>query len=158
MPHYCVGFLFVQIKDDLYTALIDKTKPDWQAGRFNGIGGKVEFDESVSEAMKREGIEEAEIFCTALGFTWNFVGSLNFPNGAFLSVYTEFVRRDDLESSDLSWPIPGSDEVLRLLPFRTPEWFSRRDLIEDVRWLTELAHVVLFGPAGLQFDMKVRAG
>lgn len=39
-------------------ALIQKTKPDWQKGLLNGIGGKVEPGESISMAMTREFLEE----------------------------------------------------------------------------------------------------
>lgn len=39
--------------------LIRKTKPAWQAGRLNGVGGKIEKGESALEAMVREFREEA---------------------------------------------------------------------------------------------------
>lgn len=38
--------------------LVQKTHPDWQAGKFNGIGGKVENGEMVGAAMVREFKEE----------------------------------------------------------------------------------------------------
>ena len=39
--------------------LIKKNKPDWQKGKLNGVGGKVEdFDESSYHAMSREFQEE----------------------------------------------------------------------------------------------------
>lgn len=39
-------------------ALIRKTKPKWQAGLLNGIGGKVERKEETIDAMVREFREE----------------------------------------------------------------------------------------------------
>jgi 8-oxo-dGTP diphosphatase len=50
-----VGFLFVQ---DM-VVLLKKEKPDWQKGRFNGVGGKVEPGETAHDAMVREFEEEA---------------------------------------------------------------------------------------------------
>lgn len=40
-------------------ALIRKIKPHWQAGFLNGIGGKIEGEETPIEAMIREFQEEA---------------------------------------------------------------------------------------------------
>lgn len=56
---YCLGFLF----DDrgFQVALILKQKPAWQAGKYNGIGGKVEDTESPFDAMVREFREEAGV-------------------------------------------------------------------------------------------------
>lgn len=41
--------------------LIRKTHPDWQAGKLNGIGGRIEDGESPMEAMRREFLEEVGI-------------------------------------------------------------------------------------------------
>lgn len=83
---YVLGFVF-----DLYAKkvlLMKKKKPEWQAGFFNGIGGKVESDESdmidedIYAAMTRECEEETSVkthkldwrhFCTMQG--------LNCPDG-----------------------------------------------------------------------------
>jgi len=57
MKNYVVGFLF---SEDLDTVvLIEKRRPDWQAGKLNGPGGHVEDGEHPQEAMKREFKEEA---------------------------------------------------------------------------------------------------
>ncbi len=39
-------------------ALIRRTKPSWQAGKLNGVGGKVEITEMCDAAMVREFKEE----------------------------------------------------------------------------------------------------
>src|SRR5690606_37644269 len=39
--------------------LIRKNRPTWQAGKLNGIGGKIERGETPAEAMRREFREEA---------------------------------------------------------------------------------------------------
>lgn len=52
---YVVGFAL-----DSYgrVALIRKNRPEWQAGKLNGIGGHVEEDELPMDAMVREFEEE----------------------------------------------------------------------------------------------------
>jgi 8-oxo-dGTP diphosphatase len=51
---YVVGFMFQNDK----VALIRKTRPAWQAGKLNGVGGHVEVSERPVEAMCREFEEE----------------------------------------------------------------------------------------------------
>ena len=55
---YVVGFLFSPSM--LEVALIRKNKPEWQRGSLNGIGGKVEDEETPEQAMRREFSEEAD--------------------------------------------------------------------------------------------------
>ena len=57
MKEYCLGF----VSSASLVLLIEKTKPDWQAGKLNGIGGKIEDGETPLEAMKREWAEETGI-------------------------------------------------------------------------------------------------
>lgn len=54
---YVVGYAFRS--DYGAVALIEKRKPAWQAGKLNGIGGKIEPGESPEAAMSREFLEEA---------------------------------------------------------------------------------------------------
>lgn len=54
---YVAGFLFTTDKSQVW--LIEKTKPAWQAGKLNGIGGKVKPSEEPLDAMIREFQEEA---------------------------------------------------------------------------------------------------
>jgi 8-oxo-dGTP diphosphatase len=56
-PHYVVGFLFGH--DKTMVALIKKSRPEWQKGMLNGIGGKIENSENALTAMRREFKEEA---------------------------------------------------------------------------------------------------
>lgn len=54
--NYVLGFCFNEDRSQL--ALIEKLKPEWQKGFYNGIGGKVEAEEAVYAAMVREFKEE----------------------------------------------------------------------------------------------------
>lgn len=53
---YVVGFLFDPSLRRV--VLIRKTKPQWQAGKWNGVGGKIESGEQPYNAMCREFFEE----------------------------------------------------------------------------------------------------
>ena len=55
---YVLGFYFTSGEYGPLVLLIRKTKPDWQAGKLNGIGGHVEIGETPAQAMTREFTEE----------------------------------------------------------------------------------------------------
>ena len=59
MIRYVVGFCFNE--DGTKVALLKKTKPAWQAGKLNGLGGKIEEGESPLQAMGREFKEESGV-------------------------------------------------------------------------------------------------
>lgn len=59
MQLYACGFLFS--KDRTRVILIRKNRPAWQAGKLNGLGGKLEPGETPYEAMRREFREEAGV-------------------------------------------------------------------------------------------------
>lgn len=59
MITYVVGFAFSRYGNKV--ALIRKIKPEWQAGKLNGIGGKIENEEYAYDAMVREFREETGV-------------------------------------------------------------------------------------------------
>ena len=59
MQTYSCGFLFSP--DRQRVLLIRKRRPAWQAGKLNGVGGKIEPGESPAQAMRREFREEANL-------------------------------------------------------------------------------------------------
>lgn len=59
MKRYVVGLLFSE--DRVYLAMVEKNRPEWQAGLFNGIGGKIEPGEEPLAAMVREFLEETGV-------------------------------------------------------------------------------------------------
>lgn len=74
---YVCGFMFDPDRNNV--VLIRKTKPTWQAGKLNGVGGKIEPMEEPYCAMVREFQEETgvettrddwEHFCTISGEDW----------------------------------------------------------------------------------------
>lgn len=59
MKRYVVGFVFTA--DYEQVLLMTKNRPDWQIGRMNGIGGKIEADEPDVSAIVRESKEESDL-------------------------------------------------------------------------------------------------
>jgi 8-oxo-dGTP diphosphatase len=60
--NYVVGFYFSRNNNEVL--LIRKNRPQWQAGKLNGIGGKIENCESAYDAMCREFMEETGLWET----------------------------------------------------------------------------------------------
>lgn len=69
MKHYVLGFAF---NHENQVLLIKKAKPDWQRGKWNGVGGSVESHETPLQAMIRECDEEAGLHLTA----WSKIATL----------------------------------------------------------------------------------
>lgn len=57
--HYTDGLLFSE--DRHHLALVLKQKPQWMAGYWNAIGGKVESNETYEDCVRREFYEEAGV-------------------------------------------------------------------------------------------------
>ena len=59
MKHYTVGFVFDPALEKVL--LIQKNRPDWQAGKLNGPGGRVEENETPYMSVAREVREETNL-------------------------------------------------------------------------------------------------
>lgn len=126
---YVAGFAFSA--DARRVALIRKSKPAWQAGLLNAIGGKVEPGEREIDAMVREFAEETGVATRpgdwdpvvtlkGEGFEVAFFRSFAVDLGALRSMESEHVEvhaalpvpRDTIPN--LHWLIPLSLDNLRL--------------------------------------------
>ncbi len=67
---YVLGLIFDAARRNVL--LIRKNRPAFQAGRLNGLGGKVELGESPFQAIVREINEEANLVTTPE--QWSFFG------------------------------------------------------------------------------------
>lgn len=76
MKKYVLGFAFS--KDKKEVILIEKQKPDWQKGKLNGVGGKIEKDEMPHLAMVREFEEETGVSTDVI--QWDLFGEMVFDN------------------------------------------------------------------------------
>ncbi len=61
MKKYVLGFMFSDVIVQNNVVLIEKKRPDWQAGYVNGVGGKIEIGEDSKGAMVREFKEETGV-------------------------------------------------------------------------------------------------
>jgi 8-oxo-dGTP diphosphatase len=68
---YVVGFMFDETETRVL--LIRKKRPAWQAGKLNGVGGRIEDGETPAEAMRREFVEEVGIDCES----WKYFCTLS---------------------------------------------------------------------------------
>ena len=59
MKRYVVGFVITT--DSNCVLLVEKKRPEWQSGRLNGVGGKIEQGESPQSCMFRECFEETNV-------------------------------------------------------------------------------------------------
>jgi len=67
--NYVLGFGFTL---DDRVALIKKERPDWQKGKVNGIGGKIDEGETPEKAMSREYYQETGVLI--LPEEWRMAG------------------------------------------------------------------------------------
>lgn len=67
MIRYVCGFLISPNKR--LVALIEKQKPRWQKGKWNGIGGKIKPGEHEIDAMSREFHEETGVLFSPTAWT-----------------------------------------------------------------------------------------
>lgn len=122
---YVLGFAFAE--DGKEVLLIRKNRPEWQAGKFNGIGGKVEEGETPEQAMYREFHEEAGI----KNSNWEFRFEYIFPN-AIIYVYTLFSDGtfwDANTMTDETVHRAMVDDILKMEPEK---------LISNIKWLVLL--------------------
>lgn len=128
IDHYVLGFLIDA--SERHVVLIRKSKPAWQAGRLNGIGGRIEAQELPFEAMARECEEET-------GRDWEswqeflMMTRLDSPSLFLCHIYRAFVRKWD-------WPLAGRRIDEGLL-----DWFPidplPQECLSNVPWLVHMA-------------------
>ena len=125
IDEYVAGFLFAQdTKGRPVVTLIQKTKPEWQAGKWNGVGGKVEPNEYPHDAMAREfaeetglAIEEWEKFAGLAGHKWRVT---------FYRAFESQEVQNDVQTME-------EEEVKNWSVDMLP------DVIPNLRWLIPLA-------------------
>lgn len=99
------------VKRDGHTLMLHKAK-GYQAGKWNGLGGKFEAGESPEECLKREVLEESGLTVKAA----QLKGFISFPDFdrqddwyTFLYVVTEFVGEAQAsDEGELHW-VPDAD-------------------------------------------------
>lgn len=129
MIEYVVGFLFIEGTEGLI--LIEKTKPDWQKGKLNGVGGKVEAGETPIVAMAREFKEETGVWIHPVHWTLfaNLTNRVAEYSVSFLYAEASFADiGDDFRQTTEERPALYHYTRLDML-----------DVIPNLRWLIPLA-------------------
>ena len=137
---YVCGFLFDENFESV--VLINKNKPEWQKGKLNGVGGKIEPNETPADAMSREFREEASLdldpetwneFAEIIGEGWivHF-----FHNNASLTKSIPFLKKLGIEihASILKSMTDEKIEVLDVEDIQDDE-----RVIPNLRWLIPMA-------------------
>ena len=123
---YVLGFLFDPALENV--ALVEKKRPKWQVGLFNGIGGKIEVGETPEAAMTREFQEEA-----GLGdICWTKFAVLG---GAGWVVHCYCAADSRMETVKTM-----TDEVIAVKDAFEIPWL---ETLTNLRWLVPLAQHVL---------------
>jgi len=124
MKVFTVGLIFDSTLCEV--ALMEKTHPDWQKGKLNGIGGRVEDDETAIECVLREVEEEAGLASEPAD--WLHFATI-FEGGSKIDFFTLRHRGDKSEVKTMT------DEKV--------SWYTVRDipqnLVAGIGWLVPLA-------------------
>lgn len=121
---YVLGFAFDGMGRVL---LIRKTRPEWQRGFLNGVGGKIEPGESELVAMVREFEEETTIETNPLD--WRHFVTLSGPD-------FEVVCFRSILPSEMLEDAMGEEEVPEIV---LSTWLHTVRTIANVRWLVPMA-------------------
>jgi 8-oxo-dGTP diphosphatase len=132
MTRYVVGFAFWR---DQVLLIHKKKGPAYVVGKLNGVGGKIEEDETVIKAMAREFEEETGL--ETWPSLWEHVaimfGNANEGNDYELNILYTFLP-DTSELDNIKNPEP-SGEDLRWVPL---DDFEKRGIVENLSWLIPL--------------------
>lgn len=123
-----VGFAFTD--DKQHVLLIRKNRPTFQAGKLNGVGGKVEPGEDTLSSMVREFREETSLFTSPVD--WTCVALLESP-GWDIHFFKMFMSDELLRW--VSSSTPPTDEKLELVPVDS---IRNQHTLRNVQWLVPL--------------------
>lgn len=135
MKRYTVGFIF---NADLSgVLLINKNRPEWQRGKMNGIGGRIEDGEESIAAMVRETQEETGLITRA--DQWVFLGTIERDQYEavvdFYAIVHRGAREEVISCTDeqVEWctVVNLSDRVLSNIPWLVA--YGRDRLENNVR-------------------------
>lgn len=136
MKEYVLAFIFDKNRYDTERAavlLLKKRKPEWQAGKYNGIGGKIEKGENSGFAAYREWKEETKTELPQSAF--KLFGEMTGPDWR-VYLYTG-------ESGELELAV-NNDEPVRITPIGYLEKLAKKDkCLHNVPFLVELSWAVL---------------
>lgn len=125
---YVAGFAFDKSLENVL--MIRKTKPEWQAGLLNGIGGKIEsYDHDVWAAQSREFWEETGLIVPPL--RWYKFDLEVFDHSVIHWFYAAGV--------DLAGARKTTEEEPVIVPVRDLVSYERTDAIYNIHYLLSKA-------------------
>lgn len=125
MNHYVVGFYFSA--DISSVLLINKTHPEWQRGKKNGVGGKVVGSELPHEAMAREFQEEAGVLVCEWKHFATLTDTISFTVDWFWSVDIKGLEPRSMTQELVEW-VP----VMQVL-------LGNVAVVPNVKWFLQMA-------------------
>lgn len=139
MKQYVVGFMLDHPRENV--VLIRKNRPEWQAGRLNGVGGKVEPGETREDAMVREFGEETGM--ATLAWAWDQICTIAWPDDAVRVGDAEpttctFFRAVDVQGCRLEEAVTSTTDELVVVR-NIMDVIAHDRIIPNLRWLLPLA-------------------
>jgi len=143
--HYVVGFAMFKLsaplphsKESTDVLLMHKTHPPWQFGLFNGVGGVMEPDETMQEAMSREFLQEAN--CLVPADRWRYMLTISYPHCEI------HVLKVDVNPTERSY--------IKTVTAESVQWFDVRYLpgkiVFDLTWM-----IPMMFDTELQFPIRL---
>jgi 8-oxo-dGTP diphosphatase len=90
VKEYVLGFFFSEDRNRV--VLLRKNRPEFLAGKWNGVGGKLEEDEAPVDAIRREFLEEAGVDVSG----WEFFLSFEVNDNGQMSLIHVFFAFGDV--------------------------------------------------------------
>lgn len=115
---YCIGFMFSPSGNRI--VLLRKKKPEWMAGKLNGVGGKVEPNETPYEAMVREFKEETGV----THHDWTYAGAYHMTDAVAHIYFT----------NSMKWTLVHSTTDEPVDVYKVSE-LGNEELVPNLRWL-----------------------
>lgn len=132
MKHYVLGLVFN--KDTSRILLIKKKRPTWMEGFWNGIGGKIEDNETPKSAMDREMLEEIGQY-----YKNTHVMTFTCPGGT-VYVFKAICNTEDIIYKQIE------DEILKTTPIN--------DMLTP--YMTNLKWIIPLSLSSVQFPIIIQ--
>ena len=121
MKAYTLGFLFDE--QQRWLGVLKEHGPPVNIGKWNGIGGKIEPNETPGQAMAREGLEEIGSY-----FSWHLRGSFTDQNTFFVHVF---------QATHVDEPLNMANDIGETLNWLLPVW-NYATMAYNLGWMLPL--------------------
>jgi 8-oxo-dGTP diphosphatase len=128
MKFYTAGGIFSKERNEIL--LIRKNRPDWQKGKFNFVGGKMEEGETPLQTMRREAFEET----TIKDDDWKEIAVLEAKHFevTFFAIYNQDIKKIKALTDEELYPMMIKD-------IYNPNYYFYNDIMKNLRVVISLA-------------------